>query len=476
MTDPAHLRKAVDFALRQFKTHHSEEIVRAALLFERQEDSPLWEIFADQYSETTRVAVQILRQLDEPELSTAAILALGSHLKSAALAGLSSCASQAVITAVAQESYRLLDPVISNVYKGIPHPHMFAAPPELPPWNDTTWIDYLRLLEQSGITPQEKIPWLLLLSKHAPHGPMNRAGKLMVNAPLIALHLPEALQHVADFSAADVDEIVARCATRYIVGRRPDWRSHSHVLMQSPHESVRRLVSHAVSPGQFERLWQQYLKLPPPCRCSPRVRFLKMTRFGELLSAKLSSVIPTEVAQGLKMLITLQDLKPFREQIIALCSHADARIVSTAVRLIAKLDDPSLKDLLEAAAQHSDQRVRANAIESMEALQVADRSQQVLAMLHSRFNRERANAIRAISRYDFATAKECLLKMLSDASAQHRVSALWVVKELNLQEIFRQVSSLAIRDQNQHVRKRAEELLAELEKATNAFASSKPPA
>jgi HEAT repeat protein len=98
----------------------------------------------------------------------------------------------------------------------------------------------------------------------------------------------------------------------------------------------------------------------------------------------------------------------------------------------------------------------------MEELHVADRSQQVLTMLNSRHNRERANAIKAIGQFNFATARECLLRMLADANPLHRVSALWVVGQLDLLEIMRQVSAIARRDPNLRVRKRAADMLETL--------------
>jgi HEAT repeat protein len=95
----------------------------------------------------------------------------------------------------------------------------------------------------------------------------------------------------------------------------------------------------------------------------------------------------------------------------------------------------------------------------MTTLHVADRSQQVLTMLNSRHNRERANAIKAISDYDFTTARECLARMLADPNPMHRISALWVVSQLQVLGIVRQVSSIARKDPNLRVRRRAVEML-----------------
>jgi HEAT repeat protein len=183
--------------------------------------------------------------------------------------------------------------------------------------------------------------------------------------------------------------------------------------------------------------------------------------FAEQLRVKLQGSMH-DIAQGLKMISALPNPAAFRSQIIALCGHADPRIAAMAVKLVARLEDPRLKELLEAAAHHPDARVRANAIESMEELHIADRSQQVLNMLNSRHNRERANAIKALGQFNFATARECLERMLSDANPLHRMSALWVVEQLNLMEVMRQMSVIARRDPNLRVRKRAMDMLETL--------------
>lgn len=467
--DPAHLRRAVDFALRQFKTHRNDQVVLAALLFERQQDSPLWAIFEDPYEETTRTAIQILRQFSDPSLITAALLALGSPLKSAAIAGLSYCDNPAALPALAQESYRLLDAELAHPMQAVAHPRLLMNLPTTPLADPQRWFDYFRLVDHMAMAPPQKLPWLLWLNDNLPKGPQRRPAKLLLIRALAALRTPDAFQ-VLMTATNDPDEAVARSAARCIVSRRQsDWRACSNTLLQSPHESVRKLVSQAVTPGQFERLWHDYLRLPPAVQVlSTRTLSETDSQFNDMLRGKLSSADPVDNAQGLKMLLTLQNLKPFRDQIISLCAHGDPRIVATAVRLVGRLEDARFKDLLEAAARHHDPRVRANAIESMEQLHVADRSQQVLAMLNSRFNRERANAIRAISHFNFSTARECLLRMLADAAPQHRISALWVVGQLDLLEIVRQVGTLARRDPNQHVRKRAEEVLQQLQDAAAA--------
>jgi HEAT repeat protein len=490
--DPEHLRRAVDFALRQYRKHRNPEIVQAALLFERQQESSVWTLFTDPHDEATRQAGQVLRILEDPGLAPAAYLALGSPLRAAACAGIATTSVVAVVDALAQESFRLLDPLLRPAAESINRPKCLAGVPQKAPWSHETWFDYLRFIDALGLEPARKLPWLLCLNETLPPAPLARPAKLLLQRSLARCACPEAQQAIVPMTC-DPDPVVARCAARLLLARRhsagnplpapsgvagaADWRIYANTLLQSPHDAVRRLVAQALSPGQFERLWNDYLRLPPAVQVtSTRALSETDTQFPDLLRRRLASRQPIDLAQGLKMLTTLPNIKPFREQVIALCGHPDPRIAATAVRLVGRLEDAKLKELLEAAARHTDPRVRANAVAAMDQLHIADRSSQVLALLNSRHHRERANAIRAISSFDFASARECLLKMLQDASPTHRISALWVVGQLQFLQIVRQVGALSRRDPNQHVRKRAAEVLVALQEivASSSAGTSSP--
>ena len=289
-------------------------------------------------------------------------------------------------------------------------------------------------------------------------------------------------------------EVALRSACRYLLsaGRHTEWRGLA-AGTTSPHLSVRRMAGMvhvsgsgrtgvatvaervtavvgtagsggAADPGFGPRLGQNIPEMPAAVQHSTaRAAAATDPLFLEQMKVKLASGATLEVAQGLKMIGVLPNLAAYRAQIIRLCGHADVRVAAAAVKLVGRLEDPRLKDLLEFAAQHADPRACGRTLlRSMAALHIADRSQQVLTMLESRHNRERANAIKAISEFDFVTARECLQRMLTDQNPLHRISALWVVQQLHLPGLFRQVSSLARRDPNVRVRKRAAEMVETL--------------
>lgn len=456
--DQDNLRRAVDFALTHYKTHRQPAALLAALVSERRVDAPLWNVFNDQFAEATRNATALLRQPTDAQLATPLYLALASPLKSAALHGLSVADKPELVQELAGQSFRLVDPMLAESCSAIGHMHALASPRGVIPWNDETWPAWLRLIVASGMPATEKLAWLARMLD-APGATAVR--KMIVLEHVARLRMLESLQILAAY-ASDPDRRVARFAARALLATdHPELRTYASAVATSPHAEVRRLATSSRGGTRFEKLWTTYPKLPPAVQVNTtRTLASNETHFSEELRAKLTSVQPTDVLQGLRVLGTLADLRPYRENVIALCAHNDARVSSLAVKLVGKLGDASLLDLLEAAARHVDPRVRANAIEAMEQLRIADRSQQVLAMLNSRYNRERANAIKALSQFNFTTARETLSKMLLDPNPMHRVSALWVVEQLALMDLARQVATMARRDSNQHVRTRAAELLA----------------
>jgi HEAT repeat protein len=486
----AQVQRAIDFALRHYATHRQNTTLLTALIQERQHDSPLWTLFHDPYDDLTRAATVTLRAPSEPSVAPALLLALASPLKPAAMAGIASIENPAMAKAVAAQSYRFVDPLLRDAARGIAHLKLLPALRRNPPWDLASWASWLRLIESVGLQPAERLTWLTSLYGAAPASAEAVAWKMCTLRAIADTALPEAGLTLAT-AVRDDDQRVARFAARILVSRRAipgEWRDIARdVIPRSPHLSVRRLFTGTREPrpsaaiaggggmlraaaamaqepvgGTFEKIWSSYPKLPPVVQHNAARAVAADPAHAEGLRQKLQSGTPQEIAQGLRMLTPLPRLTAFRAQVIALCGHADPRIAAMAVRLVGRLEDPKLRDLLEAAMKHADARVRANAVESVEELRIADKSQQILAMLNSRHSRERANAIKAIGQFNFATARECLLRMLTDPNPLHRMAALWVVGQLNLLDIMRQVALVARRDPNLRVRSKAAEMVETL--------------
>jgi HEAT repeat protein len=437
-------------------------------------------MFQDPYDDRTRAATIILRAPGEAALATALFVALGSSLKPAAIAGISAMEDPAMGGALAGESYRLVDPVLREAAHGIAHLKLLPALRKAPPWTAENWLSWLRMIEGMGLQAGERLQWLLRLLEGAPAGPGAAGWKMCVSRAIAETGLADAATPLMGL-LRDRDERVARYAARLLLGpaggRKSDWRERALVAIPtSPHASVQRMammtrgsreqeraLPEQASTGTrgFQKAWSDFQRMPPAVRNAAARSVANDPDFAGQLREKLEGA-PQDIALALRMIAAQPRIVPYRSQIIGLCGHADARIAAMAVHLVGRLEDPRLMELLEAAAQHVDPRVRANAIESMQMLNIVDRSQQVLAMLNSRHNRERANAIKALGQFNFGTARECLGRMLSDPNPLHRMSALWVVSQLNLLDILRQVSNIARRDPNVRVRKRAAEMIETL--------------
>ncbi len=480
--DAQQMDRAIERGLRQFKTHRQGAAVTAALALERQQDGALWASFGDTYDELTRAGTLILRNAQDPIIARGLLLGLTSTLKAAASAGLSAVELPEVVLGLLKESYRLVDPLVRTAAGTVTHAKLFVAGKKHQLITAENWPQWLPLVEALALPGAQKAAVMADILDKAPEGDEGIACRVAVATAASRTPAAEAGSVLLRI-AQDRDERTARIATRYLVERRYagqahwDWKAQAAKLATSPHASVRRIVQQGgrapmprpvgmktqaaaeTRAASFEQVWGQYAKLPPAMQHHQTRAAANDPAFVESLKTKLAATQVTELAQGLKMLASLPSLTAYRGQIIALCGHADARVAAIAVRLAGQLNDPRLKDLLELSAHHTDSRVRANAVESMAQLHIADKSQQVLAMLNSRHNRERANAIKAISQFDFATARECLVKMLADPNPIHRISALFVVEQLQLLEMIRQVSSIARRDPNVRVRRRAETML-----------------
>ena len=368
--------RALDFTIRQYKTHRQQPALLAALLYERQTTGKIWNFFLDTYEEITRAATAILRAPSDPGLGNALFLALASPLRPSAMAG-HTAAGGPRGECLDHNSIRLLDTLLPDYARTIQNLKCVSAVRKDVSWNLANWPAWLRLVELLGLDATKRLPiYARMLETMPPAAPADTVvWKIELLRALFEIPQADSAKLICSLTA-DPDERVARCASRYLAHkRRPEWRNlAAAALSKSPHLSLRRMAV-GLQPANvtradsgFEKTWTEYPKLPPVVQHTvTRAADDKDPKFAELLRAKLASPIPHEIGQGLKMVSALADLNPFRGQIITLCGNADARIVAIAVRLVGRLEDPRLKDLLEAAAHHDDPRVRANAVESMGA-------------------------------------------------------------------------------------------------------------
>src|SRR5262249_11468377 len=111
----------------------------------------------------------------------------------------------------------------------------------------------------------------------------------------------------------DPEERVAKVAARGLLWRkRNDARAYTEAFVKTPHESVRKMAKATLGATHFDKHWKDYSKLPPAIQVNnTRTLAHKEINFAAQLKEKLESQDPHDLVQGLKILQTLADIKPF---------------------------------------------------------------------------------------------------------------------------------------------------------------------
>ncbi len=179
-----------------------------------------------------------------------------------------------------------------------------------------------------------------------------------------------------------------------------------------------------------------------------------------LLSAKFASAEPLNRVRALRVAARLGLVKHVEPWVLRAAFDPDAVVRSIAVGLVAELQGPTVRRILERALDDPDDRVQAGAIEAIDRLQLPDRVRLLEPKLDSQHPRVRANAVKALLCLELPRAAETLLAMLDDEFSAHRLSGLWVVEKLRLPSLRARVEQIRDHDPDRRVRRRAGQLLA----------------
>jgi hypothetical protein len=247
---------------------------------------------------------------------------------------------------------------------------------------------------------------------------------------------------VIDF-AFDSECAVARSATLALLDRT-DEAAHTAVaaLARSPHAAVRRIATPTPA-----RRWERLLDLRARLAESPDLALADLR--GRIATAPAPACIEAiHLARRLRVLDRLE------ADLLDAGACDDGRVAATAVQALGALWTAPARAGVAAALAHRDPRVRANALEA-----IARRDPVAAAVaraLHDDHARTRANAIRArLSGRSDDAAVDHLESMLCDDRPEHRRSALWVAERLVVRRVAPRVQSLAMREADPIVRRRA---------------------
>ncbi|MFI4861391.1 MAG: HEAT repeat domain-containing protein [Phycisphaerales bacterium JB063] len=234
-------------------------------------------------------------------------------------------------------------------------------------------------------------------------------------------------------------------------------------LVNSKHPQIRAVASRHLAPLGFDRLWQAWPKLDPKRRLSAGRALIKIDPdFHRHLGTRLGSQEPAIRLRALGIVAMLGQGGFFEPAMLELAGSDDPRIVASAIRALGDCTSEQSKRVLELALEHDDARIRANAVEAIAKSDASRHLSALIALADDDQQRPRANAIKALLELSARDALPALTKMLSDLRPEHRVSALWLIDELGLLQLARQVAEMSITDDDARVKQRAGHVIQHL--------------
>jgi len=284
--------------------------------------------------------------------------------------------------------------------------------------------------------------------------------RLLAIATDPALPDPRAADNANDAIAAfttDPDVPLARTALWHLI--RVQYGGLPRILanlVNSRHPEIRAVAARRFAPMGFERFWVSWPKFDPARRLAAGRALIKIDPdFHRHLGAKLGSRDPAVRLRALGIIATLAQGPFFEPALIELVGSEDPRVVASAVRALGGCTSDASREVLALAMDHDDARIRANAVEALAKADAARHLDKLIAIAQEDAQRPRANAIRALMELRTRDALPALTQMLHDTRAEHRVSALWLIDELGLLQLARQVAEMSISDGDDRVKQRA---------------------
>jgi HEAT repeat protein len=260
---------------------------------------------------------------------------------------------------------------------------------------------------------------------------------------------------------SDSDERLARIAARELIRRRPlDYENMLLSKIATMGPSVRQIVSRALGHVGFEQFWNRFDRLDLDIRRNAGRAMLKILPDSVArLTRKLANGSVEERLKAMQMTYDLGLVPALHDTLGSLVRHANPKVRSKAVSVLADSGGAAGRSLLEQVLNDTDPRVRANAIEVLEATQNTQFMPMLAERARSGQQRERANSIKALHRMQVGPASDALLGMLQDQRPDHRVSGLWALRQMGYWRLLGEVGRLAKSDANVRVRRYALDVL-----------------
>jgi HEAT repeat protein len=262
---------------------------------------------------------------------------------------------------------------------------------------------------------------------------------------------------IAGFCADDRPELVRIAVTHLIRCGYPDIAKVLAQLINSPDPRVQRIATKRLVPIAFTKLWDSWPRMDRANRLATGRALIKIDPgFHAALHDKLCLPNPAAKTRALSIVSELNQGLLLQEKILRLSRDSDPHVVSAAIKALGSADPDRAMPAIEAALTHDDDRVRANAVEALAQLDTGRHADLLVSMTGEReANRARANAIHALMQMRTGDAIQALSRMLGDNRAEHRASALWLVEEMGVASVARDVAEMSISEPDPKVRKNA---------------------
>ena len=459
----SYLTQSVEQAVLLYANHDHPAVLEAMTQLAPRPMPEAWEALRQKDHPATAALAALLREADNPAVrrGTLALLGIPALAKSAA-EGLRQANHRSCLHEPLAQGHLFALPMVR---KGLARaPHAATLWPGAKERNEmsTDAQHHLPALACAlPLDPQDRVMRLAGLARAR-----QASTRLSTLRRLLAIATDEtgddlrANDHANDVIAtftSDPDAALARTALWHLI--RVQYNGLPRILaglVNSRHPEVRAVAARRLAPLGFEKFWDAWPKLDPQRRLAAGRALIKIdTDFHRHLGGRLSSRDPATRTQALGIIATLSQGTFFEPALIDLVGSNNPRVVASAVRALGGCDSEAARQVLVLAMDHDDPRIRANAIETLAKTDAAHHLDKLLDIAQQDTHRPRANAIKALMELRAKDALPALSQMLHDPRAEHRVSALWLIDELGLLQLARQVAEISVSDDDERVKQRA---------------------
>lgn len=465
-----YLLEAVEQAVVLYSNHDHPAVLRSMLTLIPRRMPEAVEAMRRTEHPATAAMNELLATADEPRVRAAlpAILAVRS-LSDAAREGLQHAVQQQRLGDVLDRGHLFLLPPAKRELRRVRRPEaVIPDARQLDTLKPEAQRHYPRYLASLHLDLTDRVMQLARLVKTP-----CPATRLAVLRELLAIthdpvpeHRP-AVENATDAIATlttDPEPTLARTALWHLI--RVDYSGLPRILadlVNSRHEAIRKVAARRLAPMGFAKLWAGWPKLSIDRRIAAGRALIKIAPdFHRQLATKLASRDPVNRLRALGIIGTLNQGGYFEPALLELCTSDDPRIVASAVKALGGCTSDRAREVIALALQHNDDRIRANAIEAMSRTDAAHHADRLMELAGDPAQRPRANAIKALLELRAQDALPAVLRMLHDERADHRVSALWLIDDLGLMQLAKQVAELSISDHDPRVKQRAGRVIQHL--------------